>query len=252
MNLRQSCYNPAMKIPVLAISLAVLLVAGCTAPASTTIRGSGNVITANHNVSGIIEVVLAGQGSLIITQTDSESLMIEAEDNIMDKIKVETANTKLTIGFKDATNISPTKPIKYNLSVKNLNSVELSGSGDITMSSLKTGALKASISGSGSVVIDSISADSLDASVSGSGNMAISGTVPAETVDISGSGSFNGNRLECKEAKVTMDGSGTISLRVNNKLDVDIPGSGTVNYLGDPKVTQNISGSGRVNKIGDR
>src|SRR5437588_11641926 len=95
-------YNPGMKIRRLAIAATILLLAGCTAPASTTIRGSGNVITTHRDVSGFSEVALLGTGTLTITQTGSEALTIEAEDNIMPKIKTEVTNNRLMIGFEDA------------------------------------------------------------------------------------------------------------------------------------------------------
>ena len=209
------------------------------------------MITTHPDVSTVSEVALLGTGTLTITQTGSEALTIEAEDNIMPKIKTSVENNRLTIGFEDATNISPTKPIKYDLSVKDLAAVELAGSGDINLSTLKTDALKASISGSGSLVVGSLSVNSLVVSIPGSGHMAIGGTTPIETIDIPGSGSYNGNRLDCKEAKVTIGGSGTVSLRVSDNLDVTISGSGSVNYLGNPTITKNITGSGHINKIGD-
>jgi hypothetical protein len=46
-------------------------------------RGSGNVITESRVVSGSDEILLSGSGEVVVDVDGTESLTIEAEDNIM-------------------------------------------------------------------------------------------------------------------------------------------------------------------------
>ncbi|HWL48440.1 MAG TPA: DUF2807 domain-containing protein, partial [Acidimicrobiia bacterium] len=47
------------------------------------VEGSGNVITESREVSDFNEIVLGGSGRVMVEVTGTESLTIEAEDNIM-------------------------------------------------------------------------------------------------------------------------------------------------------------------------
>lgn len=76
-----------------------VLAAGCTI-------GSGSMITETRNVSGFDEIVLLGSGDVIVTMTGTESLEIEAEDNIMPLLTTEVRNGRLELGPKSS--ISPT------------------------------------------------------------------------------------------------------------------------------------------------
>ena len=50
------------------------------------VRGSGDLVTEEREVSGFDELHFSGMGSLIIEQGDEETLIIEADDNIIDLI----------------------------------------------------------------------------------------------------------------------------------------------------------------------
>src|SRR3990170_5909134 len=64
------------------------------------VRGSGNVVTEERDVSDFHKIHLSGIGNLIITQGEEESLTIEADDNIMPLISADVSGERLTISFK--------------------------------------------------------------------------------------------------------------------------------------------------------
>jgi hypothetical protein len=70
---------------------------GGTDETSGTIEGSGNVESESRDVSGFDEVDLRGVGNLSIRQTGSESLSVEAEDNVLPKITTEVVNGRLIL-----------------------------------------------------------------------------------------------------------------------------------------------------------
>ena len=115
------------------------------------VSGSGNIETEERDVSDFDEVHLSGIGNLIIEQGDKESLIIEAEDNIIPLIKSEVSGDRLTIGFKRGFNFIPTKNIKLYLMVIDLDSISLSGAGDIDCDKFDTDKLELEISGTGDI-----------------------------------------------------------------------------------------------------
>ena len=92
---------------------------------------NSNVTSELREVSGFEEAELKGIGNLSIEQADSESFTVEAEEDIVPKISTEVKNDRLIIDPKPNTSISTTKPINYELSVKDLGALRVSGSGDV-------------------------------------------------------------------------------------------------------------------------
>ena len=111
--------------PVLGVALAVALVAGC---GST--KGSGVVKTESRTVSGFEAVRLEGSGDVTITQTGSESLTIEADDNILPKLTSDVVDGTLVLGVKKDENLSPSHPIRYTVTVAKLTGIALGGLGE--------------------------------------------------------------------------------------------------------------------------
>lgn len=56
---------------------------------STVINGSGNSATERREVSDFDSVSLAGDGALVLTQDGTESLVVEADDNILPVIATD-------------------------------------------------------------------------------------------------------------------------------------------------------------------
>ena len=181
-----------------------------------------------RDVSGFDEVELRGVGNLSIEQADNESLSVEAEEDVLPKIRTEVENSRLTIGPEPNTTINTTKPINYRLAVKDLNALEVSGSGDVEAEGIDT--------------------DELAVHISGAGDVEIRGSADSQDVEISGSGDYKAEELESKEAKIDVRGSGSATVNVSDELDAEVSGSGSVEYVGDPTINQDVSGAGDVSK----
>ena len=171
--------------------------------ALTVIKGSGQIKSEPRLVSGFDSIDFSGSGELVITQGDSESLTIEADDNILPHILTEVRNGVLEIRFdRDdwGTYYRPTRPIRFNLNLKELRSVSLSGSGAISAEALKSDRLSLDVSGSGNVRIDHLEASDLAFDLSGSGQADLFGKVTSQQISISGSGSYQAGDLECQNS----------------------------------------------------
>ena len=190
------------------------------------VRGSGNVITESREVSGFNEIALRGNGTVVVVVDGTESLTIEAEDNIMPLLTSEVSNGRLELSSESS--ISPTREIRYTISAAVLGAVSISGSGDIT--------------------VTNIDAESFDAEISGSGRIEPRGTTAELNVGISGSGDFEGEGLAAAIGSVRVSGSGNAVVNVSEDLDVTISGSGDVQYTGNPSLTSSVSGSGDVTR----
>lgn len=190
--------------------------------------GSTNVTSESRSVSGFDEVELRGVGNLSIQQTGSESLTVEAEEDVLPKLRTEVENDRLIIGPRPNTTIRTTEPINYKLNVKDLDALKVSGSGNVDA--------------------EGISTDELAVVISGTGNVRISGGADSQDIDISGSGNYRAEDLRSKEAKIDLGGAGSAIVNASDELNAEVSGSGSVEYIGDPTVHQDVSGVGRVSR----
>lgn len=212
------------------------------------VRGSGNVETEEREVSGIDEIDFSGMGNLIITQGEEETLVVEADDNILPLIETDVLGDKLKIGYKMGYNFIPTSNVRFYLTVVDLNKISLKGAGKIECDSLVTDEMEFKISGAGDIDF-SVDAEELIIAFSGAGDLNFNGEVQSQDVDISGVGRYNSEELECEECSVTLSGAGSATLNVTEELEVKISGVGNIYYKGNPRIKQDISGLGRIESI---
>ncbi len=232
-------------IILILLLLAILAVSGCIGQG---MQGSGKIINQTRDVSGFNQIDLNGAGELIITQGNKESVTVEADDNIISNIKTNVNNNKLTISF-DNNMPMPTKPVKIYVTVKDLNSINISGSGKINSSNLNVNSLTININGAGDSTLSNLNAQILNIKTSGSGKMTISGNVNEQNIEIYGAGEHDAGNLTSKIATIAINGGGKSTVKVSDTLTAIINGAGQINYIGNPQVTHQINGAGTVKQI---
>ena len=217
-----------------------------------TVRGSGTVVEESRDISDISAVELAMQGTLFIEMGGSESLRIEADENLMEYIETDVRGGKLVIENRSGTNLRPSQQINFYLTVVELDSVGISSSGDIDMGPVQSGPFSVSISSSGDLTINGLESSSLTVRISSSGDLEIlGGQVQRQDITLSSSGEYNAENLASAEAEVSLTSSGTATIRVSDRLSGRLSSSGNVRYIGDPQVNVNTSSSGRAVQIGE-
>ena len=253
--LRRRDFSRLLPKPGYGAALAVLASAVTyVSLASARVDGSGKVTTDNRQVSKVSAVELRGFGDLDIVQGDTESLSLTGEDNILPLITTEVdSKGTLHIGVKKGESVTTHEKLKYSLSVKSLNGLVLSGSGNIHVKELKnSGTFDVSLEGSGNVKLERIEANALKVSLAGSGGVTVAGEAPEQTVDIAGSGDYEAAKLKSKTAKLSVAGSGDVEIWATDTLDVSVDGSGDVEYKGKPTVKKQVHGSGSVEPMAEK
>jgi hypothetical protein len=206
----------------------------------------------NRPVSGFSGVRLAVPGKMEVIQGTTESLAIEGAAEDLAKVETVVENGVLFIRtlpeWRSSWNWNP--KFRITLNAKNVDSLGVSGSGDILAKTLKSGALKLAISGSGDIRIPALEADSASVAISGSGDVTLAGRAATVDSHISGSGDFRADKLDARKVSVHISGAGDVSVWAREALQVRIAGSGDVRYYGDPSVEKRIAGSGSVKRLG--
>lgn len=215
-----------------------------------SIVASGKVVTESRTASGYTGIGLAVPGTLVVRQGGTESVSIEADDNLMPEIDAVVERGILRIRFKRKLNVSGRSTIRILVSGPTFDSLSVAGSGDIVSEAIKSRSLALSVAGSGDVRIAKVDAESLAVSVAGSGDVGVAGRASELSAKVAGAGDIDAGRLESQRVKLSIAGSGDAKVWARESLEVSIAGSGDVRYYGDPKVTKRVAGAGSIKGLG--
>ena len=193
---------------------------------TVVVTGSGKVVTETRNVSGFDGLIIVGTGKVNIDRTGTESLSITTDDNLLQYIDTQVREGKLVIGFKPKIVTARVSDLSFNLTVKDLNSLQVTGAASIDAKNLQ--------------------GDQMTVNLDGVGATNLAGKVDQLTVSLTGAGVFNSENMQARRATVTNVGTGAAVVRVSDSLMATISGIGAIEYIGSPQVTKIIAGPGAV------
>ena len=213
-----------------------------------SISGSGNIVTQNRNVNQFTGVRASGSIDIEVTNDQSHSVRVEADDNIMPYIITKVEDGILDVHLKPNFmyhNINA----KVFVSAPSLTKLTVSGSGSITSKDTLMNAehIEFKVSGSGDVTAI-VDAPSVNAEIGGSGTITLSGKTKDFNCSITGSGDLKCKKLLSENTIAGITGSGTAHVFASVHLLGKVTGSGDVYYSGHPAVEINKTGSGSVSE----
>lgn len=150
------------------------------------IIGSGELVTENRSIGSFDRLAIDGPIDVVIRQSASRSLVIIAEDNLIDLVRARSEDGLLSL---DTTGSFRTRiGIRAVLTVPTLDAVAINASGDVRFDGWNARAIDLAIAGSGEIVLGGEVGD-VRALIGGSGDIDLA---PARLsyvdADIEGSG----------------------------------------------------------------
>ncbi|WP_430409460.1 head GIN domain-containing protein [Kordia sp.] len=214
------------------------------------IKGNGKMTTITRTTSDYDVVAVAGSFDVELVSGREGKITLEGESNLLEYVQTEVSNGKLKIKTKKGYNlrVSNGKKLVITVPFKDLESVALSGSGDVYTkdATIKAGNFKMALAGSGDIILD-VDAKDLKMAVSGSGDMTARGNADNAEVKLAGSGDIHAYKLKANNVVVSLAGSGDIRVYAENSLKARVAGSGDITYKGRPsKEDTKVAGSGSI------
>ncbi|RLD61873.1 MAG: hypothetical protein DRJ01_07120 [Bacteroidetes bacterium] len=209
-------------------------------------NANSEVIKQERTVDQFSKIDLSIAAHVFLKQGAEQSVVIEADENIIEEIKTVVNNNTLLIKIDKW--MLHYKNVNVYITTPNVDGLDVSGSGKIeALTPIKTSNLKLDVSGSGKIYISELNADNVSADISGSGRINLEGKTKLTKLsfDISGSGKIFCNE-QTQNVIGNISGSGTGNVNATQKLNVEISGSGKVYYKGNPLINCDISGSGKL------
>lgn len=182
---------------------------------------------------------------IIITQSDANTVKVDAPENVQSQIKTEVKDGILVISSEG--NIKTDKDINILVGVQSLSSLDVSGAADVkSENQLTCDKLNIESSGAGDLHLD-LKANEIKTSISGAGDVTLKGSAQMLNAGVSGAGDLKASNLEADKAKIRVSGAGSAKVNAKQSLDAEVSGAGDIIYKGNPAERNvNISGAGSV------
>ncbi|MBK5286144.1 MAG: DUF2807 domain-containing protein [Bacteroidia bacterium] len=207
-------------------------------------EGNGLVQTEKRELTNCNSFVLDLPANVRVLKGSATSVVIEAQENLLTKIKTHVSGNALKINSDGC--ISSDEKILLTVYLPELEGIAINGSGNISIpDTFIVQHLKLEINGSGDINGKFVAAK-VKAEINGSGSITLSGSADKQDVEILGSGNIQTQSLICNSADIAVKGSGDVYVYAIKNLDVEVAGSGTVHYKGKPQVNSKVTGSGKV------
>jgi hypothetical protein len=226
---------------------------GCTedndVTSSNCIKGESTITTQILPVANFNGIDLTISNNVTVKQGSTQEVKAIGHPNIIDKITTSVSNNLWEIRLEN--DCYEDYELSIEITVPNINRLELSGSGDILVNDfINQNDLNLKISGSGNIDLNEFEGiTNIDIILSGSERFKVNNDISTlNTLGLtnSGSGKYVGFAISSNDCTINSSGSGNNELKAINSLNVTISGSGSVFYKGTPSITQNVTGSGNL------
>lgn len=223
---------------VILVILALLL-AGCM-----QITGSGNVVTVEETISDFDRVDAAQGFDIAISQGEAFSVVVRADDNIVDHLWVARQGRTLKLGLQPGRVFSlQNATLEAEITMPELTGLDLSGGSHALVTGFaSTQPLTVDLSG-GSHLRGDIKAGNANVDLSGGSGISLSGSATDLTIDASGGSQVSLDDFVVADAYVNASGGSQITVNPSDRLDVDASGGSRIYYVGSPTMG-NIDTSG--------
>jgi hypothetical protein len=228
---------------------ALVVLSGCT---TGDLIGSGEAVEDVRRVDAFTGVRLAGVGDVDITIADKTLVVVETDENLVERIVTSTEDGVLVIDVRDGPSIVPRSGLRIAVATPSLDEIDLRGAGDIDVGRVESDDFRITLSGAGSIAIDDLATEGLEATLSGAGGIRVAGVATSQFVVLSGAGDYDAADLESATVDVRASGAGSAEVWATDVIDVASSGVGSVSYWGSPEATVSSTGLGTVDARGER
>jgi hypothetical protein len=234
--------------------MAALFIAAVAMPLQAQrLTGNKNVVSQERNVGNFTGIDVGGAFDVYLTIKNETSLIVEADENLQDKIITKIRNDKLVIsssGIRNATKLN------IYISAPEITYINTSGAASLEVSNtLSTDFLELIASGASDIRLDA-DVDELTTEASGASTVRLTGTAANHQVKASGAADVKAGELLTRTTSVAASGASGVTINASEKVTRKISGAGTVKIAGSPEVIPAEGSNGksttfRVDEKGD-
>lgn len=198
-------------------------------------QGNGNVITADMDISGSFDEVTAANGwEVFLEKGNSNAVVLEADENLVDAAEIYIENGDLKIKCEKNINRATSKKV-YVTYVQQLSEISVnSGASLYSKEALEGSTLELDVSSGGTMKVEIVARD-VETDVSSGGVMTVSGTAERLDASVSSGGVARISDLKSVSATADVSSGGVMDIYASENLKASASSGGIINYYGNPK-----------------
>ncbi|WP_248722304.1 head GIN domain-containing protein [Seonamhaeicola sp. ML3] len=212
---------------------------------SNGVKGNGNVITEERDVSGTFSTIKATEGlNVYLTQSNEESIAVEADENLHDIILTEIENGVLKIHTKQS--ISRYSAKKVHVSFKDISNIISTSGSDIHSTNTITADELTIKTTSGSDMTLQVNTSHLNCKSTSGSDLKLSGKTKNLVAEATSGSDIKSGNLEAETSNVRASSGADITVNTSKELIAKASSGGDIKYYGDPETvnkSNNVSGS---------
>ncbi|AYN68033.1 DUF2807 domain-containing protein [Euzebyella marina] len=212
------------------------------------VRAQDEVTSRNLSLSGYNGLKVSNAFDVFVTFTDSEeSIIIEANDNLHDRIIVAREGDDLIIKLKKFTSIKGRATLKAYIKTKNIEDFDLRGASTVILENLwETDRGEIELAGS-SEFRGEVAINHLEVDMSGASKAEIYGASQSMYADLSGASDIRDYDLVTRKLNIELSGASEAFLSATETIDIEASGASILNYKGDAEVHhKELRGSSQI------
>lgn len=212
------------------------------------IDGNRNVVSAERNISSDFNSIKISQGlDLYITQSNTVSLSLEADENLHDIIMTEVKNGVLSIYTSE--NIRRATSKKIILNITDLSSIKATSGSDVySTNTIKTEELILSSTSGADIELD-VETTKLDCDSTSGSDITVRGTTKILMASATSGSDIDARNLSAEKSDVKATSGADIYINTSKELTARATSGGDIRYSGNPKkVIKSDNSAGSVQK----
>lgn len=235
-------------VKIIVTTLLSVLLVSCNFDLNFGVKGDGNVTTTDRELNGEFSAIEVSRGlDVYLTQGDTESIRVQADENLQEIIVVETENGVLNIYAEE--NISSAASKKIMVNFKNIDRISTSSGSDV----ISTTIIKANdleiYTSSGSDVELEVEVENLICESSSGSDIKLSGSTNTFRAEASSGSDIKAGNLKAVKTTAEANSGADITVNTSEELTASANSGGDINYYGNPdKVEKNDGPSGSIRK----
>ena len=210
------------------------------------VRGNGNVIKQDRTINNTFSSIKATEGlDVYLTQGDTESIVIEADDNLHDLILTHVEDGVLKIHTEK--NIGYASAKKVHVAFKTISNITSTSGSDVFSTNTITAETLNLKSTSGSDMKLDVDATVLHCHSSSGSDMRLSGKAKKLIAEATSGSDIKAADLIAESSEVKASSGADITVNTSKELTAKASSGGDIKYYGNPeKVNKSDSSSGSV------
>ncbi|HMQ68409.1 MAG TPA: head GIN domain-containing protein [Ignavibacteria bacterium] len=228
---------------------ATVLFSASETKSQTSVKGNGNVAKETRSISSFSKIELNSVMNVFLNQSGTESITIEADNNLFSYIETYVENNTLKIETKKNYNLKNYKKLNVYINYKDINDLVNNSVGNVRSEhQLNFSSLNIENNSVGNLDLD-LNGKNLNVEINSVGNVTFSGKADNVNIENNSVGNLEAFDLAAVNLNIENNSVGNSEVYATGEITIESNGVGNVIYKGDAVVKSlQKSGVGSVKK----